>query len=349
MPATTPHWILGSCRRDLAFLVLPGFVGVALGWALPAETLALSAYLLLVTAVVDSGHVYTTWLRTYANAGERQHLLYKIVPPTVAATFALWFFLGVGGLWTFVVYATAFHHVRQFFGVSRWYQKLEGNFRPATGRFLYALTLLPLFSYHFRPGATAEFYSEQDLWLHPHEGIYLAFRGAFLIALAGWLIYEVTLFARERRVEWGRVLSVGGPAGMYAAAFFWGRTPAQVLIPLMLAHGVGYFGMMSLGLVRTRPNVYPAWGKAMLWVLGFAVVFGSLEGLAENFVIDFDSTYPYRPRGIGEALFIGLYLVPLFTHFILDAFIWRGTHREAKALYSESPPVERADPFRKSA
>ncbi len=331
------QWILGSRARDLAYLVVPGFVGLLLAAVLPPETTALSLYLLLVTAVVDSGHVYTTLLRTYAHAGERHRLLYKIVPPLAAVFFTTWFLAGFAGLWSFVVYATAFHHIRQFYGVSRWYQKLEGKFRPSSGRLLYALTILPLVAYHFRPGATGEFYSDQDLFLMPHAGVFHALRGAYFVVLANWIIAEVGLAWREKKVETGRVLSIATPAALYGVAFFHGRTPAEVLVPLMLAHGMGYFAMMSVGLTRTRETVYPTWSKALLWVLGVAVCFGAIEGAVENLIVDFDTTYPYRVRSFGEAALIGLYLVPLFTHFILDAFIWRGKHPEAKRIYANEP------------
>ncbi len=330
----TSPWILGSRARDLAYLVVPGFVGVLAAALLPPETTALTVYAFFVTAFVDSGHVYTTLLRTYAHSDERRSWFYKAIPPGVAILFAGWFLLGIGGIWSFVVYATAFHHIRQFYGVCRWYQKLEGNFRPASARFLYTLMCLPLVAYHFRVGAKGEFYSDHDLWLMPNDRVFQGLRLTFAAVFAMWVATELRLYAKQNRVEWGRVLSIGGPAVLYAATFFWGTTPVEVLLPLMLAHGLGYFAMMATALVRTRPSAYATWGTALKWVLIVAVILGAVGGVAENYAVDFDSNYPNRARSLGEALTIGLYLIPLFTHFIVDAIIWRGKHREARLIYA---------------
>ncbi len=326
--------ILGSLRRDLGFLVLPGLLGITVGRFFSDEAFWATAYLFFVTAVVDSGHVYTTLLRTYLNPGERRHWIYWIVPPLVALFFTCWFFFRIPGVWSFVVYATAFHHIRQFYGVTRWCQKANGRLCLPTGRYLYALTVIPLVLYHFRPGAKGQFYSDNDLFLYPQLTL---FQGGVLlygVVVLSWLIFEWGLYRRSKRWEMTRFLSVAGPAALYALAFFFGENAVQILLPLMLAHGIGYFGMMALSLNRTLPRRYPTWPLALGAVCMVALVLGAFAGWVEKDAVDFETNYFLRQWEWRESLIQGLYLVPLFTHFILDAFIWRGKHREAKAIFA---------------
>ncbi len=316
-------WIFGSFFRDLGFLYLPGLLGVAL--SLYSVDLAESSllYALIVTAFFDSGHVYTTVWRTYFHPEElRSSPTYWVMPIVFFLIFSTWHWFSFPGLWNFVVYATYYHHVRQSFGFAKWYQNLNHQSRKGSDYFLYVLFYLPLLAYHFRSGVINQYYSNQDFFLYPQHNLFLTVLAVYACTLFAWALYEYRLWRKGFR-EYNRILSIALPGLIYGYCFFVGRTATQVLFPLLMTHAVAYFGIMGQSLQRTRPKFFSSFGKAILIILGTALIFGFLESYVEEFIIG---------KRSNQTILIGLYLTPLFLHYYHDARIWRKNHREAKIL-----------------
>ncbi|MCB9730691.1 MAG: hypothetical protein H6746_19630 [Deltaproteobacteria bacterium] len=339
MPAS--RWILGSPARDLSAILLPGLAGLALASLLAADSRALVLGALVAAVVVDSGHVYLTAWRTVLRPAERRaSRIYWGVPLAVVAAITLWLLLALPGLWTALVYLTVFHHVRQFYGVSRWYQKLAGRFDAPSGRWLYALTITPFLIFHVRPGVRISLFSGDDLLLHPHPGAWLLGLGLFAVLALAWLSREALLWRRGVR-EPGRVLSIAAPATLYALCFLVARTEATILVPLLLSHGIPYFALMGLSLRRLEPARYrTALGTVALLLLT-AVVLGGAESWTEQNIITTETpNYARTGVSLAQALLTGLLLVPLLSHYIWDAFIWRGDHRDARTIYTSPRPAD---------
>ncbi|MBY0372217.1 hypothetical protein K2X33_16165 [bacterium] len=326
-------WIFGSFPKDLAWLVLPGALGILFAWTLPAESTAQAGFLFAAFVLLDSGHVYTTLLRTYFHRAEVQSTRwYAALPFVVAAFFFTWAVLGIPYLWAFVIYATLFHNIRQFYGVLRWYQKLEKNPRNSSRYFLYALTFGPVVLYHFRPGAQAGYYTARDIFLYPDALLYHWGLAAYAATLCAWVLSETAHAVRNKKCNWGSLLAIATPATLYGVCMLLGNSPAEILGPLVIAHGIGYFGLLSLSLQRTQPKRYARPWLALAAVVIIAWTCGPLEYYLEEHVISFGGS-SLTLSNVLPSLWIGLYLVPLFSHFIIDAYIWKGTHREAKLVY----------------
>ncbi|MEZ4265932.1 MAG: hypothetical protein R3F39_06100 [Myxococcota bacterium] len=341
MPAA--QWILGSPPRDLALILLPGLAGFALAALFAEGSQALLLGALVAATLVDSGHVYLTAWRTVLRPDERRaSRVYWVVPLAVVLVVALWLWLALPGLWTALVYLTVYHHIRQFYGVSRWYQKLAGRFDAASGRWLYALTLTPFALFHARPGVRISLFSGDDLLLRPHATLYAIGLAAFALLVAAWLFREATLWRRGLR-EPGRVLSIAAPAGLYAASFLVARTETAILVPLLLSHGIPYFALMGLSLRRLEPARYRTVLGTVALLLLTAALLGSAETWFEHSVITTQNPH-YARAGVSaaQALLTGLLLVPLLSHYIWDASIWRGDHRDARTIYA--PPTEAPRP-----
>lgn len=333
MPAA--HWILGSPRRDLALILFPGLAGFALVGLFAPGSQGLLLGALIAAALVDSGHVYLTAWRTVLRPEERRaSRVYWTVPLAIVLVVALWLLLALPSLWTALVYLTVYHHIRQFYGVSRWYQKLGGRFDAASGRWLYALTLVPFALFHLRPGVHIALFSGDDLLLRPHATLYAIGLGAFTLLVAAWLIREAALWRRGIH-EPGRVLSIAAPAALYAGCFLVAQSETAILVPLLLSHGVPYFAMMGLSLRRLEPARYRTLLGTALLLVATAALFGGAETWFEHTVITTQTPH-YARAGVSaaQALLTGLLLVPLLSHYIWDASIWRGDHRDARAIFS---------------
>lgn len=322
------EWILGTLRKELLWLYLPGLCALVLSYFLippTAESAAFLIYAFFAKEFFDSGHVYTTLWRTYFHPRERKRDgMYLYIPLCLFVIFWAWGYFQFPYLGAFIVYATIFHNVRQFFGISKWYQRLNGVYRKASDAFLYFLCFTPFVAAHFRTDYVwNSYYSPQDVFRWPNQTIYAVIAGIYIAGLLGWLVYEARLLRSAR--EWNRLLSVAFPSLLYGVAFLFGHTASEIIFPLVVAHGVGYFALMSLALSRTQPR-FASFIKAVAVVAVTALFFGVLEGYFEDEFLDLSS------RTL--APLVALYLTPLFCHYYFDAFLWKGKHPEAKAIYS---------------
>lgn len=328
-------WILGSFKMEAMFFFLPGLLGMVVAMAFPHFGDTSLIYGLIATALIDSGHVYTTFWRTFFHPEERNSSrAYWLIPLAIFIFFFGWYFSKLPGLWSFVVYSTLFHHVRQVYGFSKWYQALNKRTDKISDYFLYALAVGPIFIYHFRPDAIGNYYSSGDLFLYPDFQVYRSLLFVYSVILVGWIMYERRVWLSGRK-EINRVLSVGFPAMIYAFSFFMGKTVSQILFPLLFLHGIAYCGVMGLSLQKTRGGWFSTISKSLLIVCGTAVFFGLLESWLEGGFVGENR----RLKGFIPSLVVGLYLTPLYCHYLFDAMIWKRSHREAKIIYGQSSPM----------
>jgi hypothetical protein len=152
----------------------------------------------------------------------------------------------------------------------------------------------------------------------------------YALLWSGWVMHEMRVWKQGHK-EINRILSVGFPSIVYGYCFLIGSTVTQVLFPLLFIHGIAYFGVMGQTLHRTQKSRFKNSSVALIIVLVTAVIFGMSESwYEENFVriVTADSA-------IVTAALVGLYLTPLFSHYLFDAYIWKRTHRESSLIVGE--------------
>lgn len=323
-------WILGSLRSEMLFFLLPGLFSIVVAILSPNLGETSIVYAILATGLIDSGHVYTTAWRTYLNPSERSsRYIYWLIPLIFFFFFGTWYFTQLPYLWNFIVYATLYHHVRQVYGFSKWYQSLNKRSDKISDFFLYALALLPIIIYHFRPGVIGSYYSEQDLFLFP-DAIWLQrLLLVYSFFVLSWIIYEARLWIQNTR-EPNRIFSILYPASIYAYCFLLGQTITQVLFPLLFVHGIAYFGVMGQTLHRTQKKRFTTAKLALVLVLVTATIFGLSESWFEEEFYELNRDNPLWMTSI----IIGLSLTPLFCHYAFDALIWKRNHREGQDVFT---------------
>ena len=323
------RWILGSPWRDAAWILFPGPLAIAALFLFAAPSRGLSLAFLIGFAFIDSGHVFTTAWRTFLRAEERRSsALYWAVPLGVAVSVGLWHGFGLPRLGSFVTYATVFHHIRQFYGMLRWYEKLNGRRRPASAWFLYALCAAPLALFHVKPGAFSAL-SPGDLFLAPMPRVYAAGLLVYAGLAAAWLAYEARL-AASGAPEWNRVAAVGGPALVYGLGLL-APSPERLLFPMIVAHGIPYFAVMHQSLRRLDPAGYPSPLKAAAVLAATAIVLGGADSLVDQAFI---GPMQGGATHLWNTLLVCLTLTPVLSHYALDAYIWRAGHRDGRTVYA---------------
>jgi hypothetical protein len=325
-------WILGSFRTEVIFFYLPGLISVVVAILFPELGTTSLVYGLLATALIDSGHVYTTVWRTWLYPDEfKSSNRYWLFPIGIFLFFAFWYYFNLPALWSFVMYATLYHHIRQVYGFSKWYQALNKRTDKISDYLLYSLALFPVIVYHFRPGVPGSYYTDHDLFLFPNLFIQKILILIYSLIWSGWISYELRLWKSGKK-EVNRILSIAIPSLIFAYCFMVGNTVTQVLFPLLFVHGIAYCGVMGQTLHRTQNRRFKSHGIALIVVLMTAVIFGLSESwYEENFVRIATDLPAYVTAGI-----VGLYLTPLFSHYLFDAFIWKRNHRESSLILGKN-------------
>ncbi|MES2526373.1 MAG: hypothetical protein V4598_04775 [Bdellovibrionota bacterium] len=322
-------WILKNRSREFLFLYLPGMLAVLASIFYPDLGEESLLYGLLAMGVIDSGHVYTTMWRTWLHKDEVvTDKLYFIFPIVFFFLFSLWFYLEIPYLWAFVVYSTLYHHTRQVYGFSKWYQKINKRQDTDSDRYLYFFAYFPMVIYHFRPEAIGSYYTDKDLFLYPQTALRDFFLYFYLMVVLTWGYREWRLWQSGIR-EPNRIVSVAYPGAVYAFCFLVGNTVTQILFPLLFIHGIAYFGVMGQTMAKTQKR-FQNEGIAILVVLVTALVFGLSESWFEENLI----SHQLGASPILHSLIIGISLTPLYCHYAFDAMIWRKNHREAGLTFS---------------
>ncbi len=327
-------WILGSFRKDILFIFSPGIIGIFLAAYLPQPSISFAVFVFFTAVLVDSGHVYTTAWRTFFRKEEvLSHWRYWAVPLGIILGVFLWVKLKIPHLWSFVVYATVYHHMTQFYGFLRWYQKLGGKSSSLSRYFLFALMIVPFILLHFRKLPQGGIYTDQDIFFYPNEGLF----GLGLIFYAGvvlsWVLYELYSL-RNNTFKINQFLAILGPAILYGVCFLYGKNTVQVISPLLLSHGIPYMAVMDISLPRLNPKLFNTIYKAIGIVAITALIGGLIDLSFENTTIPISNDYTWISVSNFKTLLIGIYLVPLLCHYIFDGVIWKSKHKDAKLIYS---------------
>lgn len=328
-------WILESALLDILFFVLPVIGSVLLFYFTGIDFDQVAIVGILIFTWIDSGHIFMTSLRTYFNPSEydANKNLYVYAPILIFVVMSSWLILGGKFLWDFVMYTTIYHNVRQYYGVTRWYQKNINSKSIWQTRFLYLLTLIPVLLFHFRSNIPKALYGKTDLASYDNpvllqNGFYLYFS-----VIGVWLVYQAFTLYRNKR-EFATSLSVLVPAIGYGAGFLYGTTVFQMAAPIIVGHGVGYWALMSVSLQRTQAEKFKSFGKVLLVTMMIAVIVGSISDVIEqNYLEKYMYSMAVGWNHIVISLAVALVLTPLFLHYYVDALIWSKKHRESHLVY----------------
>jgi hypothetical protein len=85
---------------------------------------------------------------------------------------------------------------------------------------------------------------------------------------------------------------------------------------------------MGQTLHRTQKFRFKNSSVALIIVLVTAMIFGMSESWYEENLVRIVTGH----SAIVTAGVVGLYLIPLFSHYLFDAYIWKRTHRESSLI-----------------
>jgi hypothetical protein len=326
---SSQSWILGRRNLDILTLVLPGYLGLLLVWLfsdIPSVVLIIGFVALVL---VDSGHVYTSFLR---GAFFETNNLVKTSLSVIAVFLVLYFWLKfqIPYFWSFIVYFTLFHHIRQFAGLIKWYNKIESYFDPLLIQFFYISVFLSIVLFHVNPAPTDFFYvQENDILFFPSE---VAFNTFLAMQLIVWVIYLAYAFYIHKTKSQFPVKShffFCATVLFYFLVCISNRQSELVLVPLLLAHGIPYHALIVRSQKSLNPKVDILKFSAVL--VGFVLFLALVEFGLQETAVDFN---PMTHTTDVQRLVLALFLTPLIFHYCIDAYIWKSKHFLARKIYS---------------
>jgi hypothetical protein len=302
-------WILGAGFKDIyAFYFLPALF-VAIGFLFP-QLLTLPLLGLIIYQWFDVGHAFPTAFRAFPRWGTS--LLYSAwLPGMIFALLCLGFFLAPVVTAIAIVYFTVFHHIRQFYGICRWYQHLNNHLSRASGWFIYLLTILPLILLHFRTDLNLSSFAGFEVPRFTNRYILLVVQLVYAGTLIAWAIFEWRS-SLSRKFEANRVMSILFPALLHFWCFTQAATLETILFPPLIIHAVTYFFVVARASAKKDVNQHSYLFKVVVVALMGGLFIGFIE----------DTGLELKSAGWAAPL-LAIAFTPAIWHYLIDGFVWK--------------------------
>lgn len=311
------------------FILLLPLLGLALSFSPFLEASSFSVlYFFIAVVICDNGHIFLTNLRLFTKQRPRKDKLkFAFITILSVAIAALWMYFKVPYLWSFFIYFTAFHHLKQNVGILKWFQKSEGadKFEIFLCYFVFAAPLLIL---HLRTDIHPDLIVSGILpfQMFSAETVSLL-RSLVIILILGGLL---SLFWRQKNHRQPRyaLRYLTSVALLNGITLMFGQNFYQIYLPLVLCHGLSYFLLIShaIGKSQDRPQktVIPL-------VLTVAILYGIMDWyLQDEQLTHYQSIETSLPVLLGVALTVGLNMA----HYYIDGLIWKRGDSEYQKVMS---------------
>jgi len=321
----TKNWILGKAKYDIFGILFPGVLGLFLvPFILDKSSISYMIIGLLALSTADAGHVYSTFWLLFKEKKIQKNILTYLIPAGLFITVFCWYYFQIPYLWSAVVYGTFFHYIRQFYGVSRWYQFLNKKFQPVSDFFLYVLMVLPLIMLHFAPGLKFEFFSSEDIIFYPSLKISFYLMILYLCMLSAWVIWEIRNYFWLGVKDLNRFFSVFAPILLYLVAMAGAQEYFEaIFIPILLAHGMPYITLVGWRLRKKKKLKFKKYSTIFIVVFLVAFLSGGTETMLVDSFVEISYRYLTGEPSLFWAAIVALYLTPILSHYLWDMYIWK--------------------------
>jgi len=270
---------------------------------------------LLISVILDNGHVYFTYSRI-AKEFQKAKVFFVAVPIIIFLTFLTWQYFKIPYFYSFVVYATLFHFIRQAYGINRWYMLSEKGNKLIIDFIMYSLMITPLIALHFRSDLHIALYDYDDFFIYTSNDYLAKIICINLALLATWFIYELVNIKQFNKQ---RFIFMSSTAILFSFIGYFANNEIEVIIPFMSAHGLQYL-LLSAKFENEQHKIN--FKKILILLVFIGAVFGGLDTYAQGSLEeDMNNIYMFSDDVLSKVL-IALLFVPLVSHYIYDMKIW---------------------------
>lgn len=342
-----------SKRYDLLFFIMPGIFSVLFSYLVFKQFIPLSHSVsdlqwVFFILLCDVSHVYVTIYRIYLDPKERKYKFYYIVPSLVLVlSFVIYLFVGEMAFWSMLAYMALTHFIKQqdgFVSLYRYKENLKNPWVKYSDKFIvYASTLIPVAYWHSHLPREFAWFKEGDFlgviksgdvtYSILSDSIMPFFWGVYALALAQYLFQRCFLVYRKHAINAFKDLFVLTTALIWYVGIVHYNFDLAFTVTNVLLHGISYMAL-NWFVLRNRSELKPNSILALvrksltLFLVIIAALAFTEEFLWEKLINHeketiFGSFMQIELSSWGLALAVSLLSLPQFTHYVLDAFIWR--------------------------
>ncbi|MGZ3744214.1 MAG: hypothetical protein ACXWRE_06580 [Pseudobdellovibrionaceae bacterium] len=290
-----------------------------------AEQSILAPFIFFIAIILsDNGHIFVTAFKIFSPHRSRQEKIkFSLIIAGSISLSTLWLGLQIPYFWSFFLYFTAFHHLKQNLGLFKWLARSENQDSKYLNIFAYACFLIPFLFFHLRSDISAEGIAYGLLPLPPLlKNLYtdpLLINRLRLILSASLLTAAVAFMFKNGKNEKSfrigfYVLSV---TALNVFSMMYGKTFFEIYTPLVISHGLTYFLTISDSLVKVQK-----WSlsRSLTTVLSGALIYGIVD-----WYLQADDLFQYltNPLAFWALMGAGLTAGLNMAHYYIDGLIWK--------------------------
>ncbi|MBN9293228.1 MAG: hypothetical protein J0G96_04525 [Flavobacteriia bacterium] len=334
------YWIYNK-TFDLIWILLPPifiwFIVMFFHQQLQEIQEGYSFYTWLILIVfIDVAHVYASIFRSYLvkEKWKKHKLLFCIIPITCFLLSLLLYSFGASVFWSVLAYVAVFHFIRQQYGFLRLYNRNE---RLSKGEKLldtvviYNATVYPMLYWFLHA-------DRRFTWFMPNEFIHLnlpvlepALFSLYSIILITYMLYLLVFRIRKKEaINYQKLLLISGTYLSWYFGIVHFNNELVFTLLNVISHGIPYMALVYFTEFKMKSHDFRIIGKVKQSI-SVLVFVGGLLFLAVIEEFTWETLVWKEQVGLFEINWEEIWVVPLlalpqFTHYILDAFIWKRSY-----------------------
>lgn len=337
-------WI-HKAKTDSLFILSPPFIILAIVFLCQPllqrleHTYSFYTWLFFVV-FIDVAHVYATLFKTYLvpeTFKEKKRLLIWLPIICFIIGFVL-FMLGSKVFWVTLAYVAVFHFIRQQYGFMRLYARQEPKTRfnvVTDNMVIYAATMYPMVYWFMSPPRNFTWFMENEFFNYRNPILLETLTILYYFILLVYLIKIIYSFYVYRYFNIPKNAVVAGTALSWYFGIVYFNNDLVFTMLNIVSHGIPYMALIYLKEIKPKKTsgngilVQLSSLKGMIiYVTVLLALAFSEEFLWETMVwneqITFSGGVNFEPW---HFLLVPLLVVPQFTHYILDGFIWKSARK----------------------
>ena len=332
---------------DSLFLLSPPFAILAVvffcqGWLRELEENYSFYTWLFFVVFIDVAHVYATLFKTYLVPDafrERKRLL--IVLPVICFIIGMvLFMLGSKVFWVTLAYVAVFHFIRQQYGFMRLYARKEPKTRFSVitdNLAIYAATVYPMAYWFMSPPRQFNWFMKDEFFTYQNETLLTAFGYSYYAILGLYVAKTAYNFFRTGYFNIPKNAIIAGTVLSWYFGIVYFNNDLIFTMLNIVSHGIPYMGLVYLREIQQGEYKEQGILKYLVSFRGLFIYVGILIALAfsEEYlweVMVWNEQFSFGENGLFETwhfLLVPLLVVPQFTHYVLDGFIWKSNKKAA--------------------
>lgn len=339
-------WI-HKAKTDSLFILSPPFLILAIvffcqGWLQTLEEHYSFYTWLFFVVFIDVAHVYATLFKTYLvpSALQEQKKLLIALPVICFAIGMILFAFGSKVFWATLAYVAVFHFIRQQYGFMRLYSRHEPKTRfniITDNLIIYTATGYPMLYWFMSTPRNFTWFIQDEFFTYHNDALLQAAGILYYIILG---LYALKVAYSCFRYGYFNIpknsIITGTALSWYFGIIYYNNDLVFTMLNIV-SHGIPYMALIYLKEIKQPQQkqqglfyYLASWKGVFIYAAILIALAFSEEYLWE--IMIWNEQFSISNTQLFENwhfLLIPLLVVPQFTHYILDGFIWKTPLKKA--------------------